>query len=182
MWLWKEMLSLLIIVTTVQANLICPEIKDCKCQKISQDNIEVGCPEYDNGVNIKLSSGKSAKINHLEIYNCSLPGNKSFAELLRIINIDKVSELEIFGSRLGKFQSNHFYGLNNLIKLKINCPDNKNVPKDLFNQLHQLTHLNLSSNFITELHDETFWEIINLLCLDLLSFNQLTNITSKNIK
>ena len=98
--------------------------------------------------------------------------------MLKKFNMDKVSELEVISLKVGcgKFHSNHFYGLNNLIKLKINCPDNKNLPKDVFNQLHQITHLNLSNNFISELNDETFWETINLLCLDL-SHNQLTNIS-----
>ena len=197
MWYRKELLSCLIILTTVQTSLICPEVEECKCQEISQDSIEIGCPEYENGVNIKMNDGMSAIIdcialikdheefdkllpelnitiiNHLKIYNCSLPTNKSLAELLSKVNMDKVSELEV---RAGKFQSNHFNGFSNLKKLKINCPDYKNVPKQLFNQLDQLTHLNLSNNNISELDDETFWENINLLCLDL-SHNQLKNIS-----
>lgn len=205
MWFWKELFICLIIITTVQTSLNCPKFKDCKCQGILQDTIEVGCPEYNNGLNIQLNSGKSAKIvcsalieeqeefviieklfpelnitsiNHIQIYNCSLPASKSLAELLIKLNMDKVSELEIysFEFKCGKFQSNLFYGLNNLIKLKINCPDYKNVTKDVFNQLHQLTHMNLSNNCISELNHETFWETTNLLRLDL-SHNQLTNIS-----
>ncbi|CAO1335300.1 unnamed protein product [Diamesa hyperborea] len=204
MWFWKEIFICLIIITTVQANLICPEVKDCKCREILKDSIEIRCPEYDNALNIQLNSGKSAilvcsaliegqkqfeiiekllpelnfTIDQLQINNCALPTNKSLAELLKKFNMDKVSELEVISLNVtcGKFHSNHFDGLTNLIILKINCPDYKNVPKDVFNQLHQLTHLNLSNNCITELNDETFWKTINLLCLDL-SHNQLTNIS-----
>lgn len=206
MWFWQKLLSSLVIITSVNTSFICPVINNCKCQQHELDIIEIGCREYDQGLNIKLSSAKTADIvcnplrieehkkfvmienllpalnntiiNHLKIYNCSLSTNKSLAELLTTMNMNKVSTLEVlcFQMMTGKFQSNHFYGLNNLLNLKINCRDYKNIPKDLFNQLHQLTHLNLSNNYISKINDETFYTTINLICLDL-SYNQLTNIS-----
>ncbi|CAO1335324.1 unnamed protein product [Diamesa hyperborea] len=132
MWFWKEIFIRLIIITTVQANLICPEVKDCKCREILKDSIEIRCPEYDNALNIQLNSGKSAilvcstlidyhkqfeiiekllpelniTIDHLQIHNCSLATNKSLVELLRKVNMDKVSELEVISSNVTFVDSN----------------------------------------------------------------------------
>ncbi|KAJ2947654.1 hypothetical protein O0L34_g17457 [Tuta absoluta] len=109
--------------------------------------------------------------------DCPLP-HTSFKDVLTDIGVSRTMALIFQNDKnlSGYFDKKHFTGLQNLTKLLLSVNGMKNLPNNLFEDINQLTWLNIRSYSIN-LSEELFKPLERLETLEI-SHNHMTNISS----
>ncbi|XP_065222753.1 protein toll-like [Planococcus citri] len=158
------------------------EVKKVNMKEV--DIITINCwnnnkPDYIELIK-NLSVRGTEKVKYFEIYNCSIP-NVPFVEIFNVFKATNVTYLELISAKItSDLKESHFEGLSNLklLHLKknfdhlpetvfnkiptlvelqiINNPALKSLPSGIFEQLKQLTNLNLSENNLSSVDGNIF--------------------------
>lgn len=182
-----------------RARFNCPTTTSCSCSYMLND-YEISCPEIDPSVIVKVEPGKYVQIDcmttdekvytklpemsigditQVQFRRCPLPIGSSIHRILDRLGVRRTRSLIFlsYGADLGgSLVRQHLGGLHELQRLVLSGNGLSNLPEDLFDDVGNLTWLDLRSNKV-HLPVDIFRNLHKLEYLEL-GYNNLNGLES----
>uniref|UniRef100_U5EVX5 TIR domain-containing protein n=1 Tax=Corethrella appendiculata TaxID=1370023 RepID=U5EVX5_9DIPT len=181
-------------------SFMCPteilQSSKCGCTFAIQE-IEIQCPIIESRISVRLTQGSYARVecDHaqdddfnlipqldfkdipaVQIRRCPLPRRKTIKDITDRLGIKKVTGLWFQSNNIDLGNSlyrQHFKGLTDLQRLVLSSNAISELPADLFNEMKNLSWLELRANKV-HLPPDVFNELRNLTVLEL-GYNKIEN-------
>uniref|UniRef100_A0A2C9GV86 TIR domain-containing protein n=1 Tax=Anopheles dirus TaxID=7168 RepID=A0A2C9GV86_9DIPT len=177
---------------------ICPsEVHNCSCRSFTGSETEIDCPESDPTVHLRIDTHQYAEMrcqrnrryeldqipqltigdtNRLTIDDCPFPHHQSLLQHVAFLGTTLVRVLWLKNNanheHSASLARHHFAGLGTLDRLAISNAKLTNLGSDVFEQLPNLTWLDMRDNVLGRLPPAIFNALPKLRILEL-SFNGL---------